>query len=188
MQNIDAREDGRHLLITFGKETDDEISFRVPPANIQKGRQILGVLLLLSQASAAFSNDQVQEAMELGLDAATKKQATAKLRDEEYAWLMQTAAYWQAHGGGSKLVKLMLEDTSGKAALQELLRGVDLQAFLTSVNSGLANRTPTATTSATGSPTGSKHASNKRPRNRKAKPPSAGTDSSGPSSPTGTTA
>lgn len=159
MPNWDAKEVGRHLEVTFGEGEDDAITYSVKPVSTRIGRTLLGQMLIALQSpepEAALNEEMYETAVGKDLYA----MALNELRSAEFTWLAQVAFYWQVHGGGMRLVNMMVEDNDGPKALTALIQGIDperLAAALTAVSQTSTStesesQTPEETTPDTTSP------------------------------------
>lgn len=166
MPNWDAKEVGRHLEVTFGEGADDAITYQVKPVNTRIGRALLGQMLIALQSTepeAALNEEMYETAVGKDLYAT----ALDELRSPEFTWLAQVAFYWQVHGGGMRLVRMMVEDHDGPKALTALIQGIDperLAAALTAVSQTSTSTesespTPEETTPDTTSPSTSSDSS-----------------------------
>ncbi len=151
-------QDGRNLHITL---PDGGLDITVPPANLKTGRDLLTAL---SGIAVGYAPDEfVEGSFRLAVGTEHYDQLE-QLRSEEFTEIINVVMFWQAYGGGWRVIDLYLGDDDPKAAVELLFRrgGVNLQQVASQIysNSASENQMETESTPDTSSPQKSEPQSN----------------------------
>ncbi|UCR89246.1 hypothetical protein [Mycetocola spongiae] len=139
MAQITIEERGRNLVLNIG----GELEYVVAPVPVEVGQLLLSLFLRIYTGQEGDLEKASADLAEMSLGGDLAERARGELRAEEYVDVINAAFYWQAHGGGIKVIQ-SYKDGGAPKAIETLFEAAGVQLTpLSTTSPNSASETPT---------------------------------------------